>query len=83
MTSDLHKQLPYSLEAEQSVLGAILIDPEKFKDIATILKADDFYIKEHGEMYDAMRLLFLQEQRTIDLVTLIDMLVQKGVYDEK
>ena len=44
----LQKKLPYSLDAEQSVLGSILIDPECFDDVAQIVRADDFYLETHG-----------------------------------
>ncbi|MBO5652939.1 MAG: replicative DNA helicase [Clostridia bacterium] len=73
--------MPHSLEAEQSVLGSILIDPERFGDIMGIIQSTDFYLKEHREIYLAMQKLFLQS-RTIDLVTLIDTLVSSGVYNK-
>lgn len=76
---DLIKKLPFSLEAEQSVLGSILIDPECFPDIASLLKGEDFYLKSHEQIYLAMQDLFLQN-RTIDPVTLIDTLVRRGIY---
>ena len=74
--------MPHSLEAEQSVLGSILIDPERFGDITGIIQSSDFYMKEHKEIYLAMQKLFLQS-RTIDLVTLIDTLVANGVYNKE
>ena len=39
----LQRRLPYSIDAEQSVLGSVLINPESFDDVAQIVKADDFY----------------------------------------
>ncbi len=76
------KNLPCALEAEQSVLGSILIDPNCFSDLTEIIRGEDFYLREHGEMFDAMRELF-DRNREIDLVTLIDMLVSRGVYNEE
>lgn len=76
------RKLPFSLEAEQSVLGSILIDPESLNEIATIITADDFYIDEHREIYSAMQRLFLQSRR-IDPVTLMDVLVQNNIYDSE
>ena len=73
------RNLPFSLEAEQSVLGSILIEPECFTEVATTLKSDDFYIEEHVQIYLAMQELFLRS-RQIDVVTLIDMLTLRGVY---
>ncbi len=78
----IQRKLPFSLEAEQSVLGSILIDPECFNVIAGILKSEDFYIDSHVQIYLAMQDLYLQN-RSIDVVTLIDTLVHRGVYDEK
>ncbi|MBQ1213363.1 MAG: hypothetical protein IIX69_08115, partial [Clostridia bacterium] len=43
---DLQRKLPYSQFAEQAVLGSVLIDPESFSVIATILNDDDFYLSE-------------------------------------
>lgn len=79
---DTEKNIPFALEAEQSVLGSILIDPEAFTDITEIISAEDFYLSEHAEIFSAMRDLF-SENREIDLVTLIDMLVKRGVYNEE
>ncbi|MDD4772661.1 MAG: replicative DNA helicase [Eubacteriales bacterium] len=76
---ELGRRLPFSLEAEQSVLGSVLIDPESFNDIANIITHEDFYIADHREIYLSMQELFLQN-RTIDVVTLIDMLVKRGLY---
>lgn len=74
----LQRKLPYSAEAEQSVLGCILIAPEKFSDIAGIVSSEDFYLQEHQQIFRAMQQLFL-ESRDIDLVTLIDEMVKQGI----
>ena len=76
------RKLPFSLEAEQSVLGSILIDPETFNIIAGILKSDDFHVENHREIYLAMQDLYLQN-RSIDVVTLIDTLVHRGVLEQE
>ena len=47
MPDEFNRQMPFSLQAEQSVLGSILIDPEKFKDIAVLLYESDFYLDLH------------------------------------
>ena len=78
----MQKNLPCALEAEQSVLGSILIDPNCFADLTEIIHADDFYLDEHGEIFYAMQDLFAKS-REIDLVTLIDTLVSRGVYNEE
>ena len=77
----LNRKMPFSLEAEQSVLGSVLINPEALEDIVGMVEASDFYLAEHQEIYLAMREMFLQS-RQIDLVTLIDTLVKRGVYSD-
>ena len=81
MNEELNRKLPFSLIAEQSLLGSILIDPASINDVADIIKADDFYITEHKQIYLAATELFLAN-REIDVVTLIDTLIHKGIYDK-
>ena len=49
-------RLPYSVEAEQAVLGSILVDPNCLSDVATEIKADYFYIPQHKDIYSAITL---------------------------
>ena len=81
MNEDLTKKLPFSLIAEQSLLGSIMIDPASLDLIADMINASDFYISEHTQIYLALQELFLINSE-IDVVTLIDMLVRKGIYDK-
>ena len=81
MNEELNRKLPFSLIAEQSLLGSILVDPASINEVADIIKADDFYITEHKQIYLAATELFLTN-REIDIVTLIDTLVHKGIYDK-
>ena len=81
MSDDITRKLPFSLIAEQSLLGSILIDPRSFNDIAELVSSDDFYMNEHKQIFLAMHRLFL-ESNQIDLVTLIDTLVHLGIYDK-
>src|SRR5919205_3387500 len=64
---------PHSLEAEQSVLGAILIDRETIIEIAEFLQPDDFYRQAHGTFYRAMLELF-ERREPVDLVTVSESL---------
>lgn len=75
------KNIPSSLIAEQSLLGAILIDPDSLNDVAQIIHDTDFYLSEHEQIYKAMHDLFMLNKE-IDVVTLIDRLVRNGVYDK-
>ena len=81
MNEELNRKLPFSLIAEQSLLGSILIDPASINEVADIVKAEDFYITEHKQIYLAATELFMTN-REIDVVTLIDMLVHKGIYNK-
>lgn len=72
--------MPFSLEAEQSVLGSILIDPACLDTITSIVSSDDFYLEEHQSIYATMQGMYLKS-KNIDVVTLIDELVKDGVYD--
>jgi replicative DNA helicase len=77
----LDRKMPFSLEAEQSVLGSILIDPACLDTITSIVSMEDFYLEEHQSIYAAMQGMYLKS-KNIDVVTLIDELVKEGVYDD-
>jgi replicative DNA helicase len=74
-------QLPYSLEAEQSALGSILIDPTVLTQVLDHLKPQYFYLQQHREIFSAMLRMFSSSE-VIDFVTLLDELKTAGVYDE-
>ena len=74
-------RLPYSVEAEQSVLGSILIDPKCLTEIAPMMKTEYFYIPQHKEIYAAMSSMFELSQ-VIDFVSLLEKLKRDGVYDD-
>ncbi|MDD4474524.1 MAG: replicative DNA helicase [Eubacteriales bacterium] len=79
---DSIKQMPYSLEAEQAVLGGILVDGERINEVAEIITSTDFYLERHQAIYAAMQEMFVQS-RCIDFVTLLDMLERSGTYSKK
>jgi replicative DNA helicase len=64
---------PHSLEAEQSVLGAILIDRETIIEIAEFLRPEDFYRQAHANIYRAMLELF-ERREPVDLITVAESL---------
>ena len=76
------RKMPFSMEAEQSVLGTIILDPEKLNDIASSLRADDFYLEQHVRIYEAMRSIFARSDAHLDEVTLLEQLVTDGTLDE-
>jgi len=73
----LTRSLPQNIEAEQAVLGAILIDTSAMNQVMEILIPEDFYREAHRKIYDAMIELD-RECKPIDLLTLFDYLKQNG-----
>ena len=63
--------LPYNLEAEQSILGAILIDMELQFDIVSKLKENDFYLESHKLIFTSMSTI-INKNKPVDIVTLSD-----------
>ena len=78
---DVVRKMPASLSAERAVLGSILIDPASITEVLSLIRAEDFYMAEHREIFLAMRELF-DASSEIDFVTLVDTLVHKGVYEK-
>ena len=77
----LMKQLPHSVEAEQAVLGAMLIDPRCIPDVVESLTGDDFYLRANREIYETIYTMF-NFSATIDPVTVLDQMKLTGVYNE-
>lgn len=68
---------PHSTEAEQSVLGSLLLDKDLLPDIAGKLKSEDFYMEQHREIYEAI--LDLSDQnKPVDLITVSEQLTKRG-----
>lgn len=77
---DSIRRMPYSIEAEQAILGTIIIDPQKYDEVSH-LSAEEFYLEQHKQIFAAMTKMFLGS-KDIDLVTLIDTMTQMGTYSE-
>ena len=77
----LQRQPPQSLEAEQSVLGSILIDSRCLTDVIGILRPEDFFLKQNREIYETIYTMFNFSQ-TIDPVTVLDKMRELGYYRE-
>ena len=75
------RQTPYSIEAEQAVLGAMLIDPARVPDLIGQLKAEDFYIETNRLVYEAVAGMF-NDGRPIDPVTVLDEMKALGYKDK-
>ena len=77
----LQRQVPQSLEAEQAVLGSMLIDPKRIPEVMEVLKQEDFYVRNNQVLYDAIQKMFL-ESRNVDPVTVLDEVKLMGYRDE-
>lgn len=72
---------PHSIEAEQSVLGAMILDKDAITEVTDVIKQDDFYREAHKEIYGAIIDLY-NKNEPVDLVTVSDQLILKGKLEE-
>ena len=77
----ISRQPPQSLEAEQAVLGSMLIDSRCVSDVIGILRPEDFFLKQNQQLYETIYTMFNFSQ-TIDPVTVLDKLRELGYYEE-
>lgn len=71
---------PHDIEAEQAVLGAILIDKDAIITVSQLISPDNFYDERHKEIYDVMLELY-EERKPIDLLTITSVLKKKKKHD--
>lgn len=77
----LKRVLPHSIEAEQSVIGSMIMDREAITIASELICGDDFYGKQYGVLFDTMVELN-DEGKPVDLITLQDRLKEKDVPPE-
>ncbi len=77
----LMRQLPHSVEAEQAVLGSMLIDSRCVPQVIEHLRPEDFYLRQNRDIYETIYSMF-SFSATIDPVTVLEQMRQNGVYDE-
>ncbi|MBQ3542938.1 MAG: replicative DNA helicase [Oscillospiraceae bacterium] len=77
----LTRQPPHSLEAEQAVLGSILIDSRCVADVVGLVRTEDFYLEQNREIYEAIYTMFNFSQ-PIDPVTVLEKMRQLGYYHD-
>lgn len=82
MAKEVLSALPYDLEAEQSVLGSMLIDVELQFEIRSKLKVEDFYLESHKLIFDGICSV-LDSNRPVDVVTLTDEMAKTPVSSGK
>ena len=76
-----YKIMPHNIEAEQAVLGCILIDQQSQADILGEMKADDFYSESHKNIFETMNKIY-QNSTPVDFVTLSDRLDKAKILDK-
>ena len=77
----IKRVLPHSTEAEQSVIGSMLMDRDAIVTASEIVTADDFYGRQYGMMFEAIVELY-NEGKPVDLITTQDRLKEKDVPPE-
>ncbi len=75
------RKIPHSVEAEQCVIGAVLVDPSCINQIADKLLPHSFYVEKYAQIYEIIFDMFL-ENRSIDFVTVLESVVSRGIFDE-
>ena len=78
----LGRQMPHSPQAEQAVLGSMLIDSRCVPDVVGRLRGDDFFLKLNRDLYETIYSMFTYS-KTIDPVTVLDELRANGRFDER
>ena len=79
--TSIKRTMPHNLEAEQSVIGAMLIDREAILAAGEVLVREDFYYAQYGLIFEAIQELF-NEGKPADLITLQDRLRKKNAPPE-
>jgi len=77
----LGKQVPHSTQAEQAVLGSMLIDPRCVADVVGKVTASDFYLTTNQQIFETIYTMFSYSQ-TIDPITVLDQMKVRGFYRE-
>jgi replicative DNA helicase len=75
------KMVPQSIEAEEAVLGSLLIDPEALFRVSPFLRAEDFYIQKHAWIHEAIFALH-ERREPVDFLTLSDELERREQLEE-
>lgn len=79
--SELAFSMPFDKEAEQSLLGSVLVDNQCMDTVSGIVKPDYFYLPAHRAIYSSMLSMFMGGHSAIDPVIIADALVKENLYD--
>ncbi len=77
----LLRQAPHSPQAEQAVLGSMLIDPDCIKDVMDKLRPEDFYLRANRDIFETIYHMFVYS-RPVDGVTVAGEMEKTGVYND-
>ena len=80
-SSRIERLPPQNTEAEEAVLGGLLIDPDAIIRVATILRPEDFYREKHGWIYDSIQILH-ERREPVDFLTVCDELERRSQLKE-
>ena len=75
------KRVPHSVEAEQCVIGSILIDPSCISLVADKLSPQCFYVEKYAQIYEIIFDMFLSN-KSIDFITVLESVKAQGIFDE-
>ncbi len=75
------KRVPHSLEAEQSIIGSLIVDFRCIEDLAAILRPEHFYVEKYGRVYSEILEMYMTSAK-IDFVTVLNQVVAAGIYEE-
>ncbi|MBQ8894413.1 MAG: replicative DNA helicase [Clostridia bacterium] len=76
------KRVPHSLEAEQSIIGSLIVDYRCMEELAAILRPEHFYVDKYGKVYSVITEMYMTSAK-IDFVTVLDRVVAAGIYEEE
>ncbi|MBR5485758.1 MAG: replicative DNA helicase [Oscillospiraceae bacterium] len=82
LEEQLQAPAPYSLEAEQSVLGSILLDPSCLSSVLEFVNSGTFYRPQHGEIFSIMAEKFVSAQ-PIDFITVLEEVKARQVFPDE
>ena len=81
MDADYTRIPPHHIEAEQSILGSLLIDRNALSEVSGRMKPEDFYLEKHREIYEAILELY-EESAPVDIITISDALAKRGTLEK-
>ena len=80
-TKQPYGEMPHSLEAEQALLGCLLLDTKVQVEVAAFLKEEDFFAESHKYIFNAMEGI-IKDNKAVDMVTLTDALEKAGTLEQ-